>query len=102
LKTDTDCADPWAATQSRDHNLVNELTAIGGSSTHAGCGASLSGQKGIQRLGYDERTDPMRKPSMLAGILVGLAVLTAASSASAMYHPTGGEVGATRPAWILG
>jgi len=33
----------------------------------------------------------MRKPSMLAAILVGLAMLTAASSASAMYHPTVGR-----------
>jgi insecticidal toxin complex protein TccC len=33
----------------------------------------------------------MRRPSMLAAILVGLAVLTAASSASAMCHPTVGR-----------
>jgi len=33
----------------------------------------------------------MRRPSMVAAVLVGLAVLTAASSASAMYHPTVGR-----------
>jgi len=44
FKTDADGADPWAATQSRDHNLVNELTAIGGSSTHVGYGKPPSGQ----------------------------------------------------------
>ena len=33
----------------------------------------------------------MRRPSILAAILVSLAVLTAASSASAMYHPTMGK-----------
>jgi len=33
----------------------------------------------------------MRMPSTLTAILVGLAVLTAASSASVMYHPTMGR-----------
>jgi hypothetical protein len=33
----------------------------------------------------------MRRPSMLVAILVSLAVLTAASPASAMYHPTVGK-----------
>ena len=39
----------------------------------------------------------MRRPSMIAAILVGLAVLTAASSASAMYHPTVGRWAARDP-----
>ena len=38
----------------------------------------------------------MRRPSMLAAILVGLAVLTT-SSASAMYHPTLGRWAARDP-----
>jgi len=91
FKTDANDSDPWAATQSRDHNLVNELTAIGGSSTHVGYGKPPSGQKAVQGLGCDERKDPMRRPRMLAAILVSLGVLAAASSASAMYHPTLGR-----------
>jgi hypothetical protein len=39
----------------------------------------------------------MSRPSMLAATLVGLAVLTAASSASAMYHPTVGRWAARDP-----
>jgi hypothetical protein len=39
----------------------------------------------------------MRRPSMLAAILVSLVVLTAASPASAMYHPTVGRWAARDP-----
>jgi len=43
----------------------------------------------------------MRMPSTLTAILVGLAVLTAASSASAMYHPTEGRWMARDPAGYM-